>query len=859
MMIPPAMSVLPPPPHGARYSHGRVLRLKAISSSPRQASPRMPPAPALGSSFRSSPKLLAFSPSRSAATATTAAAAAAQGARGYGSSVRIEGETIGGARSGPAILPANSRSYTEDGPRTPQQRRGGCSMEASVPSVILTPQVKQAQPAAMLTQATAPSNPSGVRRSAWRGGRSVGAAAAAPPPVAVAPRPATVWRAVSADAGLQARRGDRGECGERGEGVERGERNGGGTTMTLAVAPADVLQERSSSVEAQRHSSPSPLTQARAQVVQLRGSPPASRGGSMCCSAERPPQMLPRAASPQAASPRVPSAQTASSTRGSSLLLTMPRRAPPQRPHVRRRSCSVSVEASSRSASMMLTTPTPAPPQTPHPLRRHCSASVDATMLGRGNSMEMNRTATSPDHCGVLPMGRARLAGSSITTVDASERHTGRAVRAMPSHSSPMLTYISNWRATPLTLSPPDSPIARKPNVARTRGMESPTMVPCHSLFGTGWASPRQQQQQGQLPRNMPVATPMASGIQAGTAAATTPQSPQLPPWPQPPQSPGSPRSPWSPTALRSPVGLKPPALTLAPAMLSGSSNLTRLITGACTMQGVKRCMPEHQNQDRHIILPLGNDFLFVGVFDGHGRDGHHSAARACSLFEQHAASLAATSRPQLPQTLSNLFQHVHATLESESLACFSGTTATVAVINVSSGAVTVAHVGDSTLAVVTDGHIEFATPEHRVDDALARIVCTRGGEVRTSTCYGVDARRVYKCGSMFPGLAMARSLGDREAQALGCSCVPEVNTCHLSAGSYLIVASDGLWDQFQQQEVVNYVTAAPSPETNAIAAMMVQESFKRWVHVTGGDADDITVVILKVLGERSTDMHATL
>eukprot|EP00928_Gymnodinium_smaydae_P060024 TRINITY_DN4356_c0_g2_i3.p1 TRINITY_DN4356_c0_g2~~TRINITY_DN4356_c0_g2_i3.p1 ORF type:complete len:719 (-),score=121.16 TRINITY_DN4356_c0_g2_i3:1928-3973(-) len=274
-----------------------------------------------------------------------------------------------------------------------------------------------------------------------------------------------------------------------------------------------------------------------------------------------------------------------------------------------------------------------------------------------------------------------------------------------------------------------------------------------------------------------------------------------------------------------------------------------RFFAGTYTVQGQKPNMPKWVNQDRSLVLSIGRGRLFVGVFDGHGTNGQRASERAKGLFEAWAPALASMPRGQLPAELSRCFREAHETLQREGLAHFAGTTATVALLDAAAGVMTVAHVGDSTLLVASGTEVEFSTREHRVDAETERRVLARGGEVRTTrgAAYPQDGptRRICGRGTELPGLAMARSLGDAQAHALGALCEPDISSVPLDSGALVVLASDGVWDVTPARDVADFLAAAPGDATH-MARGLAARARARWP--LGHDIDDITAVVVQAM-----------
>lgn len=270
-----------------------------------------------------------------------------------------------------------------------------------------------------------------------------------------------------------------------------------------------------------------------------------------------------------------------------------------------------------------------------------------------------------------------------------------------------------------------------------------------------------------------------------------------------------------------------------------------RLVARMSSLQGLKQNLPGCPNQDSHLIVDgLGDGKLLVGVFDGHGREGHRISNRATEIIGQHAQGMARLSIQELSEELVRIFSMTHSVLEEEGYARWSGTTATLALVSLQTGVAVVAHVGDSTLMICNGANVEFVSRDHRIEDAEEQRILESGGEVRTAIISGVTARRVYLPGKTLPGLAMSRALGDVEAHALGVTSVPDIQCVPFNVSSTLVVASDGVWDRFPANQVADFVARNHAQRASALAMGMVAEARTRWPGPD--DVDDITAIVLR-------------
>lgn len=274
-----------------------------------------------------------------------------------------------------------------------------------------------------------------------------------------------------------------------------------------------------------------------------------------------------------------------------------------------------------------------------------------------------------------------------------------------------------------------------------------------------------------------------------------------------------------------------------------------QILAAACTLVGRKRCKPDWINQDSYLVTTLAPSMMLAAVFDGHGVHGHTVSAHVRGIFEKASSNLAAAAEAgKLADALTSVFLQAHSSLRGmPSVAHQSGTTATVAIVDGEAGTITVAHVGDSTLMVSRGPEVTFSTKDHKVDAAVAKEVAARGGDVRTLP--GDDQTlRVFSKGQAVPGLAMSRSLGDLEAQALGVSCTPEVRCNAFGPQCLLVIASDGVWDHLPPPLAAQHLArgSMAGHTVEQLTQTLVVEARERWPKIHH-DIDDITAVIVRL------------
>ncbi|CAK9115467.1 unnamed protein product [Durusdinium trenchii] len=180
----------------------------------------------------------------------------------------------------------------------------------------------------------------------------------------------------------------------------------------------------------------------------------------------------------------------------------------------------------------------------------------------------------------------------------------------------------------------------------------------------------------------------------------------------------------------------------------------------------------------------------------------------------------------------------------------YSGSTGVVAMLDQGQRMLTMANVGDSRAVL---GRLEGSTwcaiplttdlkpdlPEER-----ERIELSGGTVCQFRDDEGVEAGpfRVWDgpaCEK--PGLAVSRSLGDGAARALGVTAIPVVTKHHLQPqDKFLIIATDGLWDSLDNQEVIRIV--AKFQNMPSIALKALTEAVRR---MEGDELSDDTTILL--------------
>lgn len=257
-------------------------------------------------------------------------------------------------------------------------------------------------------------------------------------------------------------------------------------------------------------------------------------------------------------------------------------------------------------------------------------------------------------------------------------------------------------------------------------------------------------------------------------------------------------------------------------------------------------------NQDDFSILVDG-ETIILGVFDGHGMYGHYCSYTIQQLFLRFLLGNP-FYKQNLVLALQQTYQKTDEALrgiaqdKGQFSVLLSGSTTTVIVIR--EGSLYISHVGDSRAIIgktneKDSGIVASAlTKDHspELEQEKKRIVSMKG-EVRRPDQY--SPARVFKSGANYPGLAMSRALGDEIAKGCGVVAEPEIKCQKIEKeDEFVIVASDGVWEFLENQEVAEVVHSNGKAKAERSASLIAENSFKTWLERENNTTDDITCLI---------------
>ena len=265
-------------------------------------------------------------------------------------------------------------------------------------------------------------------------------------------------------------------------------------------------------------------------------------------------------------------------------------------------------------------------------------------------------------------------------------------------------------------------------------------------------------------------------------------------------------------------------------------------------------------NQDRGVVCwPFNDSFneALLCIFDGHGRRGEEVSEYAMitvpELLEGDHKSLEKDATKCLEDNIIKTDKMLFASpLGPTARNC--GSTSTVVYLRADQCWCACSGDSRAVKGMNRNGTVVAAdlSNDHKPElpEEKARILAAGG----TVTPSGPDGRpsRMYADGHV--GLAMSRSLGDGLCKDYGCIPDPEVQQFTLrlppksgpqgeEVDSFLIVASDGVWEFITSQEACELVSKFESA-TDAVT-QLVQEASDRWHKFEGTYRDDITAIVV--------------
>ena len=294
------------------------------------------------------------------------------------------------------------------------------------------------------------------------------------------------------------------------------------------------------------------------------------------------------------------------------------------------------------------------------------------------------------------------------------------------------------------------------------------------------------------------------------------------------------------------------------------------------------------ENQDKYCLHPQvllkggtgERKIAFFGVFDGHGKSGHHCARFVetelpKTLFEKLEQSTSEEVKATEKVILQSHKSVSDRLLNSTTIDTKQSGTTSITVL-LRDRTMYVSNVGDSRAIMVSkdrngktrvsalsSDHTPYRKDERfRIMKYGARILSI--GQLQSNTTLktsfvklselnlgedideGGDPPRVWAKDGEYPGTAFTRSFGDAQAEQLGVTAEPEVLVRELTPeDKFVIIASDGVFEFLTNQMVADIIETTTDP-VDACRAV-VQHAYDLWLQYDVR-SDDVTILLIKLV-----------
>lgn len=218
-------------------------------------------------------------------------------------------------------------------------------------------------------------------------------------------------------------------------------------------------------------------------------------------------------------------------------------------------------------------------------------------------------------------------------------------------------------------------------------------------------------------------------------------------------------------------------------------------------------------NQDRYLAIPERGLFA---VFDGVGgqRAGEVASQTAAETIEEALANFSAESSTELVRRAIQ-FANRDIFEMAQNDAAYKTMATTVALIHIDGNRATIAHVGDSRVYRLEDGHFSSETIDHTDlnDDIRAGVATNSAGQAGNNV--------------------INRALGtDPEVDV-------EIKSINVREGARFLLCSDGIYRHLSDEQIARVLSENEDPQRAA-------DELKRLVHADGAD-DNLTAVVVQM------------
>jgi serine/threonine protein phosphatase PrpC len=238
---------------------------------------------------------------------------------------------------------------------------------------------------------------------------------------------------------------------------------------------------------------------------------------------------------------------------------------------------------------------------------------------------------------------------------------------------------------------------------------------------------------------------------------------------------------------------------------------------------------PRPYQEDRKVVYQ-DQDGTLLAVFDGHGGDTAAVLA-STSLVDSYLTRKHCENKTRM---LTGIFED----MDFVTAASESGTTASVVYINPDQDKAYVAVLGDSPVLILRQDGVLVPSPDHNIrtnpieeSRAVARGATVFNGYIWNTTSRWNDYPQ---------GLQMSRALGDVKLRPI-LSQKPETYSIGLDGNSYILVATDGLFDPAHKDVGATKRIHGFIQSHNCTASELVDYA------LTQLDNDNVTVILARM------------
>ncbi len=267
---------------------------------------------------------------------------------------------------------------------------------------------------------------------------------------------------------------------------------------------------------------------------------------------------------------------------------------------------------------------------------------------------------------------------------------------------------------------------------------------------------------------------------------------------------------------------------------------------GSYTLSGTDAFGHPKTNQDSYITKEeesgLNNKEYTIGVFDGHGLQGH-LVSEGIKNYIMNCSNEHYSSKQKIISMFSSLSKSIE-TSKNFDVFC-SGSTAVV--VHITKEKIICANCGDSRAIVISginNGIIKISR-DHKpeLSDEKRRIIAAGG---RVDRICGMGPYRVWFKDGDYPGLAMSRSIGDTLAHRVGVSNIPEIMEYNINniKPIAVVAASDGVWEFMTNEQVKTIINKYKYNQDALGCSREIVEKARQIWKGTSFAIDDITCVI---------------